>query len=508
MHESIWFFSIVYNAEVDFLDPKRKKAHHNRILIGYLLMAVAVAMATWLLLNSSFGYWVDPKTGDVIQNGTVFLDSRPSGSTVLLDGVPQNSKTASRLTLPGSRTYNVRLEQDGYRPWSRTFSLDGRSIERLVYPLLIPIKLTASEVQLYAASPGLTSQSHDYRRLLVQQPGQTYTFDLYDLNNPANAPAVITIPQTILSEPTKASTLAVVEWAGDNHHVLFNRSYDGNHEYIMFDTEIPANSLNINSGLGVTPSTISLRDKKYDQLYIYEANGGVLRSADTKSKTISGPILNDVISYDSFGPELILYSTRTAAQPGKTNFRIRENDKSSYLLKSIPDASLYQLAINEFDGTLYCVIGGDTSDGEFIFRNPLPALKGQTITPLLVSSVLRLKAPQFVSFSDNGAFISAQSGKDIVVFDIEGDRQFKLSLKHPVLNSDNIKWMDGYRFSFIDSGTSYVIDFDGSNEQKLMPASIASGPYFSPDFKAVFSFAPSVSVPGRFAFTQTSLIKK
>ncbi len=120
---------------MDFLDPKRKKAHHTRLLIGYLLMAVAVAMATWLLLNSSFGYWVDPKTGDVIQNGTVFLDSRPGGSTVFLDGAMQNNKTASRLTLPGSRTYNIRLEQDGYRPWSRTFSLDGRSIERLVYPL-------------------------------------------------------------------------------------------------------------------------------------------------------------------------------------------------------------------------------------------------------------------------------------------------------------------------------------------------------------------------------------
>jgi hypothetical protein len=65
---------------MDFLDPKRKKSHHKRLFIGYLLMAVAVAMGTLILLFSAFGYGVDRKTGDVIQNGTVFVDSQPGGS--------------------------------------------------------------------------------------------------------------------------------------------------------------------------------------------------------------------------------------------------------------------------------------------------------------------------------------------------------------------------------------------------------------------------------------------
>ncbi len=471
-------------------------------------MAVAVAMATWLLLNSSFGYWVDPKTGDVIQNGTVFVDSQPGGSTVFLDGVAQNNRTATRLALPGGHQYTVRLEQDGYRSWARTFSLDGRSIERLVYPLLIPTKLQTTDAQLYASSPGLSSQSLDHRRLLVQQPGQTYTFDLYDLNSPSNAPAAIAVPVAILTDPNKAATLSVVEWAGDNRHVLLDKLSGDSHEFIMFDTETPASSLNINTALGIAPTSIRLRDKKFEQLYIYDSNGGVLRNADTKARTISGPILNGVVNYRSFGQDLILYATKEGAAAGKINFRVRENDKASYLLKSIPDATVYSLDIDVFDGTPYFVVGGDTSDAVFIFRNPLPALKGQTSTPLLVSSVLRLKSPQFASFSNNGAFISTQSGAEMVVYDIEGDRQFKVSLNHAITLADKIAWVDGYRFTFTDGGNSYVVDFEGSNEQKLMPASSTAGPYFAPDYKNVFSLAPSSSVQGRFAFTQTSLVKK
>lgn len=492
---------------MDFLDPKRKKAHRRRLLIGYLLVAVALAMGTWLLLNSASGYWFDRRTGSVIQNGTVFVDSQPGGSNVYLNGVLQGNKTATRMVLPGGHQYTVKLTQGGYRDWSRTFSLDGGKIERLVYPFLVPSALKTSEAQLYASAPALSSESPDRRWLLVQQPGQVYNFDLYDLNNPSYTPSTVTVPQNILTEPSADATLDVVEWSNDNHHVLLERDFNNTHEFIMFDTSNVASSVNINTVLTVSPTEIHLRDKKYDQLFVYDTNGGTVRLGDLKARTISGAILDNVLDFKSYGSDLIIYATHVGAATGKVNFRVREDDKATYLLKSVPDSTHYLIDVSEYNGTPYFALGSSQDDAVFVYRDPLPTLKGQSRSPLFVAAVLRLQNPEFINFSASSQFISAQVGNKIVVYDVDADRQYNVVLAHELSKHYEVKWMDGYRFLFVDKNQSYIVDFDGSNTEQLVP-SLADGPYFTPDYKTIVSIAPSKAVSGRFALTKTSLIKK
>ncbi len=62
---------------MDFLDPRKKRAYKIRLYIGYFLMAVALSIGTLILLFEAYGYDVNHKTGEVIQNGLVFVDSRP-----------------------------------------------------------------------------------------------------------------------------------------------------------------------------------------------------------------------------------------------------------------------------------------------------------------------------------------------------------------------------------------------------------------------------------------------
>lgn len=493
---------------MDFLDPTRKKAHRRRLLAGYLLVAVAVAMGTLILLFSAYGWDVNRKTGDVIQNGTVFVDSQPGGSLITLNGEEQRNRTASRLVMPGSRQYTIKLSQDGYRDWERTFSLEGGKIERIVYPVQLPNKLKTVETQLYATAPELASQSPDRRWLLVQQPAQTYVFDLFDLNNPTAAASTIIIPRSILTEADKPATVRIVEWANDNRRVIIERTHDGKLEFLMIDINAIASSVNINTTLTVAPTSVTLRDKKADQLYIFDAIGGILRVGDLKNRTVSGAILTNVLAYKSYGTDIIMYATRVGAADGKMNVRIRENDKATYLLKSIPVSTIYMLDVAESDGTPYYVIGSAVNDATFVYRDPLPTLKGQNRSSLLVSAVLRLTAPKFVQFSANMQFISVQSGNKLVVYDTVGDRQFKLSLKHDILETTKLKWMDGFRFSFADIEQGYMIDFDGSNEQPVVPTLATAELYYAPNYETVFALSASPTVSGRFALTQSSLINK
>lgn len=492
---------------MDFLDPKRKKAHRRRLLIGYLLMVVAIAMGTLILLFSAFGYWVDRKTGDVIQNGTVFVDSQPGGSNIYLNGVLQGNRTSTRLVLPGGQQYTVKLSLDGYKDWTRTFTLSGGSIERLVYPLLVPKTLATTESQLYSSAPSLMTQSPDNHWLLVQQPNQTYVFDLYDLTNLKSNPTTVTIPNGLLTDPTKPALLSVIEWSSDNHHLLLQRSFNGTNEFLMLDVSSVSSSVNINTALSVNPSSVSLRDRKGDQVYIYDGSGGTIRSGDLKTRTMSGVILSDVLSFHSFGSDIILYATKTGADAGKVNVRVRENDKATYLLKSIHESQNYLLNIAEFDGTQYYTLGSNVEDAVFVYKDPLPTLKGQQSKALLIPAVLRLTNPQFVSFSPNSQFIAVQSKNNLVVYDVQNDHQYKLTLNHVVALGDKIMWMDGYRFVLTDNNQAYIFDFDGSNEQSLV-ASLPNGVFFTPDNKQVVSLASSKKVTGRYALTQTSLTKK
>src|SRR5690606_11607989 len=132
----------------------------------------------------------------------------------------------------------------------RTFSLDGGQIQRLVYPFLILNVLQTSDVSQYDVLPGLTTQSPDRRWLLVQHPGGTYQFDVFDLAEPEEAPEIVVVPPNILTNPGANSSIKLTEWSNDNRHVVFERTYDNTSEFILLDREKPQESININTTFG------------------------------------------------------------------------------------------------------------------------------------------------------------------------------------------------------------------------------------------------------------------
>lgn len=486
---------------MDFLDPRRKKAHRRRLFIGYVLMAVAVSLGTVIILYLAYGFDIDRKTGTLIQNGIVFVDSKPKGAKVFLNDVEHRNRTDTRMVLPAG-TYNIRVEADGYRHWERTFSLSGGQIQRLVYPFLIPNTFETSDVQQYNLMPGLATQSPDRRWLLVQRPTTTYQFDVFDLNDPTKTAESIIIPPTILTEPNAAATLKVVEWSTNNRHVLFERKYDGGTEFILFDRERPAESVNINKTFGINPVVISLRNKHYDKYYYLEAVPGVLRSANLGNRTISAPLLEEVIDYKSYGDDIIIYATQKDVEPGKTDFRILEGDKS-YTLKTVAESDRYVMDVSKYDNQWYYVAGSAAEGNVFVYENPLPALKGSTKTPLIVMAIMRIKNPRFVSFSANTQFIGVQSGNEILTIDLYENHQYRLTLERNILLEQQVKWMDGHRYVYTVDDQSYIVDFDGSNEQTLVTSRLRPGPFFDRDYDNVLTFEESKADGNKKALTLT-----
>lgn len=472
---------------MDFLDPKKRRAHHVRVMIGYLLMAIIVAIGTTILVYEAYGYGVDTDSGGVVQNGLVFVNSQPGGADIYLNGKLQKNRTDARMVLPGGR-YTVGLKKSGYHDWQRTFQLEERSIERLVYPLLVPNELVSKTLHTYAeAAPGLTTQSPDRRWLMVQSSSTATSFDVYDTSKTDYPRQVITLPADLLTEGTKVgSSLKEVEWSTDNRHVLLEHTYASGREFVVIDHEDVTKSYNINKLFTIAPDQVALRDKKFDLLYLHTADQ-LLRTANAKDHTLSTPILTKVLAFEPYGEDLLSYMTAEGAPAGKIQARIWEKG-NTYALQELSAGSVYSLQIAKYEGDWYYVVGSDTDERIIIYKNPLDNINGllKQAVPLMA---LRQKGTQKVSFSSTARFVAAFAGQQVAVYDAEEGHDYHYTAPLPI--DGQLKWMDGHRLTGLNGGQVAIFDYDGINQALLGPSTIAQGGLFDRDYIELFTITPS-----------------
>ena len=152
---------------MDFLDPSKKRKNGIKLFVGYLLVGIAIGLAALILIFLSYGYSLDCKTGSVIQNGIVFVASKPADAEIFINGEKYKDNTDARLVLPSAQ-YKLEIRKNGYRTWQRDFYLSGGEIQRFIYPFLFPTTLSTSDVDTFTAAPSMASQSPDRRWLIVQ----------------------------------------------------------------------------------------------------------------------------------------------------------------------------------------------------------------------------------------------------------------------------------------------------------------------------------------------------
>lgn len=488
---------------MDFLDPDKKRAHQKRLFAGYFLVGVAIFLGSLILVLLSYGFDVDRRTGQVIQNGLIFTASAPESSTIYLNG-KESGQTDKKLTVPAGK-YSLELRREGYRSWNRTFMLEGSTIERMVYPVLFPEKMKPANQQVFSALPAFSTQSLDRRWILTTQPGSLTNFDLFDANNPKDPLVPLAMPATLLSAPPAggAQSLTLVEWSSDNRHVLLRHTYGDSFEYIMFDRETPASSLNINKHLAITPSAVTLRDKKFDKLYLYDEKTFVLQTADTKTKVIT-PYLKGVISYKSHGEDKMLYVTVDPAAADKTIVKLRDKNKD-YVLRRGVLSEKYLLDMAKFDGRWYVAVGAVNAGRVYIYRDPASQQSANSkALPSLFTSLV-ITQPTQIAFSANTRFIMTQSANKFAVYDAEVDRRYYFTSDLALTSESKATWMDGHRITVNHDSKVTVFDYDGINAQTLVPILPGTLPYFDRDYTRLFTLAPAVDDATKTALTRSDL---
>lgn len=487
---------------MDFLDPKKRRAHFIRLYVGYFLVGLALFIGTLLLFFEASGFDVDRKTGAIIQNGLVFVDAHPEPATVYLNGVDKG-QTDMRLVLPAA-PYDVELKREGYRSWKRSFTLMGSTIERLMYAFLFPEKLESKDLQTYSQSPGLATESPDRRWLVVQQPGTITNFNVVDLSNDQNPIAALSVPNSVLSPGPGSNKLELIEWSTDNRHILIKHTFNGGSNFVVIDREAPNLSVNLNKSFpGETFDQVKLRDKKFDQFYLLNTKDAVLRSTDIRTKIVS-TVANRVLAFQPHGADVLMYVTDEGAVEGKVFVRIREG-LSTYTLREIAAAPAYLIDLARFENSWYMAIGSTADPRIHIYKDAFNDLKNSNSAKAAPFTVLRLDNPQFVAFSANARFLGVQSGSRFAIYDAEMNRHYNYDTKLALLPNQKASWMDGHRYAVVSGNKLVVFDYDGINSQTLIGVSPDHLPFFDRDYNAMFTIGPSMADPSKQALLRTEL---
>ncbi len=487
---------------MDFLDPKKKRAHKIRLYIGYALMAIALAVGSTILFFEARGFDISRKTGEVIQNGLVFVDAHPEQADVYVNGKLEG-KTDMRLTIPAGE-YTFEFAREGYRTWKRTFQLAGSQIERLNYAFLFPEKLETTEIRPYTATPAFASQSPDRKWLVIQQPGQFTAFDVLDLSN-QNTPTVtsLTLPNDLVNLTAGSNTLEPVEWSTDNRHLLVKHSFKGGSEFLMIDRETPAASLNLNKHLGISLHKVALRDKKFDKLHVLDKNGGTLRFVDTKTKQFSN-IATRVFSFKSYSDDVLFYVTGEGAKKGMVNVQILKG-KDNFKIRELPAGGKYPINITRYDDEWYMAVGSSTDKRAYVYHEVFKTLERNPSLPPAPIAVFKLPRLDKIAVSANTRFISVQGGSEFAVYDAEHDGRFQYDTKLKFGANQRAEWMDGHRLAATINGKLTVWDYDGINKQTLVDANQKFLPFFDRDYDFLYVITPSASSKEQSAVTKTPM---
>jgi hypothetical protein len=448
---------------------------------------MAVLIAALVLTYQAKGFGVDKK-GNVIQSGLTFFSSAPNPASIYVNNKKSNYQTNSRVVLPAG-LYDIKLTRDGYYDWNRKIDLGGGDVQHYDYPFLFPATLTTTNYQNYNGNIGLMTQSPDKRWLILQKPSAANDLSLSDLKNYKKAPQDITLPVNLLTKPKQSEAWGDSEWADDNQHVLLTHIADGKAEFILVDRTAPEKSLNLNAKFGVSPTKITLVDRKFDNFYLFDATSGSLQSINLNDQAPKS-ILSGVINYKSYGKDQILFVTADGAQSGKVVAKLLSRDKS-YTIRAMAANSNYSLDLTKYSGVMYMVIGSSVDGKAYIYKDPLGQLGANPALPPGISQLLKVDQLSAVGFSPNAQYIVAENGQKFAVYDIENKLNFNYLSPYPLDQPQTrALWMDGNRLTYVSGGKVVVFDYDGINRHVLVASDSKFATAFAPDYKFLYTANP------------------
>lgn len=484
---------------IDFESPRFKSAMRT---LQFVLLSVFVVVGTIILVYAGQGYDINRRTGEVIQNGLLLVNSTPEGAVVSINGQAENDTTPGRFPLPEG-TYDISIAADGYRTWQKSLTVAGSAVEWVYYPLLIPNELEPSTISA-RQNVEFIGQSPDGQRFLIRQTARTASFNLMNISGKSvNDDDVITLPAELLQLSAANGRLGQFDfegWADDNISVLLSHRVNNKVEYILLDTQEPADSINLTDEYDLDLRDVRLINGQAGEFYALVNED--LRRLNLDQGTISTPLARNVRRYVLHEDRFVAYINSDSND--QLQLGLIDNSQATVLQELEGEAKRYGLEFAAFDGEFHLALLDRQLERLTVLIDP--HVQSQDADSLSRFIMPTPKA-QYVSFSRNGQFVLAQGGGSFYTHDFDRTRRFKFNPDINLPADYQARWLNGnYLVAHDRAGLMHLFEFDGGNLQSLYPSDPDFEVWVGNNQETLYSLLPG---NGTLTFLQaTSLISE
>lgn len=435
----------------------------------YTLMTLSVVAIVTVLMLIILGYSFNRQDGKLEQGGLLQFASTPSGATVTLDGVQTGSRTPSKSSVE-AKSHHVSMNLKGYRTWQKTIAVEAGGIGWLSYARLVPTDIKSDSMRTF---PKLAASlaSEDRKWIVAQQDAAVNAFTLINLESDTPKFTEIAFPEVTMSVPETAApqSFTVVSWSKNDDRLLVKRTFDTTKtEWLVLDRQDPEKSINLTASFAIDPVDVTFRERNGSDAYVLTAEG-IVRRIDFGSGTLSGPLVENVEEISVFDDQTLLYVTRAdSKEPNQRHvgYRTGGMNKPQTIFSYPAETANLHVALGEYYGKTYVGVTHDMTMQVFVGDLPQDSRKG-TLKQLMKTTLA--EAPERLTIGENGRLAVAETAGGYTTYDIELLKTDTTQFTRPEAVNRPLQWLDGYLIANDRGGVLRLFEFDGANQQDVLP---------------------------------------
>lgn len=467
-------------------------------------MTVSVVTVVFVLILFTLGYQFDRKAGTLEQGGLVQFDSIPSGATLTIDSARLSATTATKTTLsPGSHT--ITMSREGYKNWQKAVDVHGGDVLWLRYARLIPDSLTVEDV---ASLPGITSSmvAPNREKYALTTEATSPTIQLAAINSDNPEILTLKLPENSYTKAQDKETERFIlrSWDPSSRYLLLEHRYDGLLELLVVDTDNMKNTKNMTAifGVEIQKPKFSLDNSRI----LYGVVNGNLRRINLSDETISASLVPNVDEFSFAGDSIILYVTKLneTTKSRSVGYRHENASKSRTLRTYSDDGSVpLHIALGEYYHKKYIGIAYDTTVE--ILAGSLP--RSDSGDSLSLETITAMSTPEPITYLSNktsGRFFVAQHANKYSVYDLELQKTTTTTLRGDGELKSELHWLDGYIVWSNLGGVLRFYEFDGANQNDIMPIVQGQRPALTSNNRYIY--APTQDKNGVFHLSRVRLV--
>lgn len=432
----------------------------------YSLMTLSVVTIVTLLMLVVLGYSFNQKDGRLEQGGLLQFRSIPTGATVTLDELKLGPETDSKTTVAAG-SHSVQFDKSGYRSWKKTIDVRPGQIAWLSYARLIPNNIesqTLREFTALAASVGSPGRNY----ILMQESVTVPTFVLADVRGDTLEYKDITLPTAILTpNPAgKNHSFAIEKWSANERAVLIRHVYDNDKtEWLLLDREEPEKSINLSTMFAINPSKIQFAGGGEKLLFVQI--GDVVRRINIDEETLSRPLATGVAYFNRYDDKTIVYATTADTNAKRTVGYASVDIERPVPFGTYPadDQPLLIDMGSYFSKRYVSILHGQQMT---IWSGNVPTLDSKGTLKVFKKQMVPAGALN-MTVSRNGRFFVTQLSDGYATYDIDLKKYDHTTWNVLPTVQRELQWLDDYMI-WTDAGDRLrFYEFDGANQNDIMP---------------------------------------